>query len=230
MSKLDFTRTTKQPSQDTLQRYHHYLRQTRGSKILFWTVYALVIPVFFLFFRIRQKGKQFVPSKGGVVVAANHKSFFDPFFMAILQKRRIFFVAKAELFAHPILGWIFVRLGAIPIQRGLGDQDAIQTALTLLQSGEMVGIFPEGTRVEKGKESSAKKGAVRLAMDAGVPIVPVGIAGTDGVKQLRFKHKVALVAQPCISQDQDLSRWSQNLWKQIEEAAQQAELISNEKL
>lgn len=126
---------------------------------------------------------------GGCVLAANHLSNFDPWplGMASYPKRYLRFMAKAELFWPP-LGWIVKGAGGFRVRRGQRDDEAIQTAIRLCREGHVVVMFPEGTRRAKGlrkkHEARWRSGAARIALEAGVPLIPAGISGTDRISRL----------------------------------------------
>jgi 1-acyl-sn-glycerol-3-phosphate acyltransferase len=131
-------------------------------------IYALVMP-------IRTVGMENVPEEGGVLLCCNHISNLDPMTMGIKLKRKVKFMAKAELFGVPVLGWLVRQLGAFPVKRGGVGKESIKTALGILRSGEVMGIFPEGTR--NTDSGVAKKGAAHFALRSGAAVVPVAIKG-----------------------------------------------------
>jgi 1-acyl-sn-glycerol-3-phosphate acyltransferase len=140
-------------------------------------------------FRLRASGTENLPREGGYVLSANHVSNFDPWPLGLplFPKRQIRFMAKAELYKSPL--WPILRYGgAFKVRRGEGDTKAIETAIDLVRSGEVVAIFPEGTRRAKGiaKKRVARPhtGAARVALEAGVPLIPAAIAGTDRIMRL----------------------------------------------
>jgi 1-acyl-sn-glycerol-3-phosphate acyltransferase len=155
-------------------------------------LYALVAvlswPVVRLVYRLRVTGREHVPD-GGCVVAANHWSNFDPWPLGLplFPRRFLRFMAKKELFWLP-LGWIVRAGGGFPVDRGGRDTQAIETAVALCRAGHAVVMFPEGTRREKGlrkrREARWHTGAARIALTAGVPLVPAGIAGTERLGRL----------------------------------------------
>lgn len=156
-------------------------------------LYALVAilswPVVKTLFRSRAAGLENVPAEGGFVLAANHFSNLDPWPLGLplFPRRFLRFMAKSELFWFP-LGPIIKAAGAFPVRRGEGDAAALATAVGLCREGHAVVMFPEGTRRLKGlrKTRAAQwhTGAARIALDAGVPLVPAGIAGTDRISRL----------------------------------------------
>ena len=130
-------------------------------------------------FRIHATGAEHVPEDGPAIVAANHKSFLDAFFVGLSTRRRVRFMAKSELFRKPF-GWLLARLGAFPVRRGKGDASALETARAILGAGGVVVMFPEGTRVDEPDAlGSPHHGAGRLARETGAPIVPTAILGTS---------------------------------------------------
>lgn len=155
---------------------------------LYRIIGTLSIPVVKGLYRLRVRGLENVP-EGGFVLAANHTSNFDPWPLGIpfLPKRQLRFMAKAELF-NPILAPILRAGGAFKVRRGEGDVEAMRTAATLAREGEIVVMFPEGTRQKKGlrkkREARPHTGAARIALTAGVPLVPAAIGGTDRLSRL----------------------------------------------
>ena len=139
-------------------------------------------------YRLRSQGVEHVP-QGGLVLAANHTSNFDPWplGMPLFPRRQLRFMAKAELF-NPVLTPILRAGGAFKVRRGEGDIEAMRTATELARQGEIVVMFPEGTRQRKGlrkkHEPRAHTGAARIAITAGVPLVPAAIRGTDRLRRL----------------------------------------------
>lgn len=123
-------------------------------------------------------GKENVPKKGPVVIVPNHKSFWDPFFVAIVLRRPVHFMGKAEHFEGPLAG-VFLRLGAFPVRRGSSDEEALETARAILARGDALALFPEGTRVREEGLGAPKRGAARLAIEAGAPLIPTTITGTE---------------------------------------------------
>ena len=167
---------------------------------LYLAIAALSWPVLKTVFRHRAAGVEHVPTEGGLVLAANHSSNFDPWPLAIplFPRRFLRFMAKSELFWFP-LGKIITAGGAFPVRRGERDEEAIATAIALCREGHAVVMFPEGTRRRKGlrKKHEARwhTGAARIALEAGVPLVPAGITGTDRIGRLgplRVRYGVAV--------------------------------------
>lgn len=135
---------------------------------------------FLLAFRVRIIGAEKVPP-GGALLAGNHVSYLDPVLLWCASPRLVHFMAKKDLWRSGLLGWILDHLLAFPVHREGADRDAISTATSLLKSGDLVGMFPEGTRRRDGSEElgEAHNGVSFIAIRAGAPVVPVGISGTD---------------------------------------------------
>jgi 1-acyl-sn-glycerol-3-phosphate acyltransferase len=151
-----------------------------------------------------------LPASGGAVIAANHLSVADQLFLGILTPRHIAFWAKAEYFRSPgprgrVTRGVVTGLGAIPVERGGGRAalSAFDAAVPVLRSGGLVAVFPEGTRSPDGRLYRGRTGVVRLAHRAGVPIIPVGIRGTDQVRPpgTRFprRHPISITFGPAVA-------------------------------
>lgn len=129
-------------------------------------------------YRTITPGVENVPTATGAVLAGNHESYLDPAMLWCVTPRPCHFMAKRELFTG-VMGWALPRLWSFPVERGAPDRTAITTAVRYLEAGDLVGIFPEGTRRVEGVESEVHGGAAFIALKAGVPIVPVAFVGTD---------------------------------------------------
>jgi len=144
-------------------------------------------------FRIKVKGLENIPKKGPVIICPNHISLLDPPVVGALLNRRIYFMAKEELFRNPFLKFLLgTGLGAFPVKRGTADLSAIKTALNHLKKGRAVGIFPEGTRSKTGKLQKAEPGVAMLAIKSKAPVVPVGIKGRYGL----FSRVIINIGKP----------------------------------
>lgn len=141
-------------------------------------------------FRFRSKGEEHLPRNGGFVLSASHHSNLDPWPLGLplYPERQLRFMAKSEMYRYPPLRWALSNAGAFPVRRGMGDEEAIQKAVELAKAGEVVAIFPEGTRRRKGavKRHKARPhtGAARVALLADVPLVPAAIGGTENLMRL----------------------------------------------
>jgi 1-acyl-sn-glycerol-3-phosphate acyltransferase len=165
----------------TNEEAHRLAREKGVSRPLYAFVHALLVPLMRLYFRMHIAGAEHIPGDGPAIVAPNHKSFLDSFFIAACTRRQLRFMAKTELINAPY-GRLLVRLGAFPVRRGESDADALETALTVLRQGGLLALFPEGTRVRDPEGlGSPRRGAGRIALEAGAPLVPCAITGTEKI-------------------------------------------------
>jgi 1-acyl-sn-glycerol-3-phosphate acyltransferase len=176
---------------------------------------------------VRVAGTEHIPADGGVIVAPNHKNSLDAFFIAIVARRHVRFMAKAELFKGP-LRWLFLRLGAFPVRRGQSDTEALDTAAAILKAGGLVVMFPEGTRVEQPDAlGTPRRGAGRLAIETGVPIVPAALTGTSHLRraalpklrrvQIAFLPAVEPPATPAAGHDRASELIDDRVWPAVQE-------------
>ena len=162
----------------------HHRARTRGvNPLVYWPVRFVLIPFFRLYFRLGRIGREHLPQEGPLLLAANHRSFLDPFVCGAMLKRPVYYVAKKELFANRLQGWFLNALGAFPVDRGRSDQEMLTTARAILDRGDVVLIFPEGTRVRPGGLGQPKRGIGRLALESGAPVVPLAVVGTEDVRR-----------------------------------------------
>jgi 1-acyl-sn-glycerol-3-phosphate acyltransferase len=141
---------------------------------------------------MRFEGLEHIPPSGGALLAYNHVSVLDPLVVAHGAARRgrpVRFLALADLFDDGIVGWSFRRTGQIPLRRGLGDWDAIEQVARVLRSGRLAGMAPEGPISEETSVRPVQRGAARLVLAAGVPLIPVGIWGTQARWSGRGLHR-----------------------------------------
>ena len=171
-------------------------RTTGVNPLVYWLARAVLQPFFHLYFRMSRIGREHIPAEGPVILAANHRSFLDPFVIGCMVRRPCYFVAKKELFSNRFIGWFLNALGAFPIDRGNADRDAMTTAREILERGDVVVIFPEGTRTRPGGLGRPRRGVGRLALETGAPVVPIAVIGTEAVRRgWRIRsHKVRIRA------------------------------------
>src|SRR5215204_4262975 len=165
-----------------LSVYHERTRRRGVNSLVYWPMRWVLKAAILVCFRLRRLGREHIP-EGGVILASNHRSFLDPFAIGCCLRRPIYFVAKQELFKNPLLGWVLNCLGAFPIKRGAADEESVATSLALLERGEAVVIFPEGTRIRTGSLAPPKRGVGRLALQSGSPVVPIAVTNSERARR-----------------------------------------------
>jgi glycerol-3-phosphate dehydrogenase (NAD(P)+) len=170
---------------ERLQRYHDYTRAHSVNWPLYLLARVFMTPFFLIYFRLGRTGRDHGRVSGGLIVAANHRSFLDPFAIgaALPWGRPMNYVAKIELFERRWQGWLLSRLGAFPIRRGEADEMAMETARLAVERGGTVCIFPEGTRIRRGTLAAPKRGVGRLALQTGAPVLPTAVYGSEHVRR-----------------------------------------------
>jgi 1-acyl-sn-glycerol-3-phosphate acyltransferase len=173
--------------------FHARARNKGVNPLVYWLARAVLQPFFHLYFRLSRIGREHVPD-GPVILCANHRSFLDPFVIGTCLRRPVYYVAKQELFKYRFAAWFLNSLGAFPVIRGAGDQDMLATAKAILDRGDAVLMFAEGTRIRPGALGRPKRGVGRLALETGAPVVPVAVIGTETVRKgWRIRpHKVRI--------------------------------------
>ena len=152
-----------------------------------------------LIYRVRAIGRENVPKDGALILAPNHFSQMDHFFIGLYLRRKIRFMAKSQMFGPPVLTYIYEHGGVIPIRRCHHDEEAFTTAFTVLDQGGMLLIYAEGGRSRSGRLGEPKPGVGRLALESGAPVVPVAIYGSAAVrrwKRLRFPKVTVQYGEP----------------------------------
>ena len=184
--------------------------------MLYWlSKYVLLGPLLRVLTRPAIEGLEHVPTRGGAILAGNHLAVIDSFLVPLIIPRRVTFMAKREYFTQPgLVGWLkktfFSSHGQVPVDRSGGSaaRNAIDTAVRILREGRLFGIYPEGTRSPDGRLHKGKTGVARIALETGVPVVPVAVIGTDRVNPIGSRmwrpHKVHIrVGRPL-----DFSRYA----------------------
>ena len=176
--------------------------------------YVLIGPLLRLFFPCKVSGAEYIPESGGVILAGNHVSVADSFFTPLHIKRRVYYLAKAEYFTEKgfkgrLKKVFFTGMGQVPINRGGASaaRDALDTGIRLLKDGKVLGIYPEGTRSPDGRLFKGKTGVARMALEAGVPVVPVVMLGTDKVNPIGSKMWKPGRIQMVVGRPLDFSRY-----------------------
>jgi 1-acyl-sn-glycerol-3-phosphate acyltransferase len=153
------------------------------NPVLYWSARAVLVPFFLVYLRLDRIGREHLPRSGPLLLAANHRSFLDPFVIGTLVRRPVYYMAKRELFESRWQAWLLNALGAFPVDRGAGDEDAIATARAILARGDCVVIFPEGTRTRRGPLGEPRRGVGRLALETGAQVAPIAVIGTEQVRR-----------------------------------------------
>src|SRR4051812_42424206 len=181
-------------------RFHHRSR-TRDPNWVYEAVRIATTLHAWIFFRARGISAEKVPARGPVILAPNHFSFMDHFFLGVSIRRKVRFMAKSQLFARP-MQWIYTHGGVFPVRRGYKDEDAFITAAGILERGGCVAMYCEGGRSRTGELSEKpKRGIGRLALLTGAPIVPVAIHGSSKVrnwKRLQFPKVTVRYGDPIV--------------------------------
>lgn len=151
----------------------------RAQRAYYWTAVSFLWLTFGFSHRFRALGREHVPREGSVIIASNHRHYLDPIFMGLAIPRPVAYMAKAELFAIPVLGLLSRGLYAFPVHRGAGDRAALRAAGRILQDGGALGMFPEGTRQLGPALGEPQAGTAMLSLMTGAPIVPAALLGTE---------------------------------------------------
>ena len=174
------------------------------SKVLYSIGKVLLLPAYKLIYRYKVIGSENMPKQGGVILACNHLSFSDPVLLGLAQKRRLFFMAKSELFRNKFASFIIRHLGAFPVERGAGDGKAIKTGEEILCEGNVMTIFLEGGRTKTGELMRPRSGCALVAQQTMLPVVPACITITGNPKH-RFAKRVIHFSKPLTSEDMGLT-------------------------
>jgi 1-acyl-sn-glycerol-3-phosphate acyltransferase len=184
--------------------------------MFYWVVKAILTPILRVLYRPQVIGMENIPDDGAAILASNHLSFLDSIFLPLMVRRRITFLAKSDFFTEKgVKGFLkkcfFAGVGQVPIDRAGGDASraALDTGLRILAQGKLLGIYPEGTRSPDGRLYRGKTGPARMALEAGVPVVPVVMFGTAevlpaGSSRPRIGPRIKIV----IGKPMDFSRYS----------------------
>jgi len=179
-------------------QFHESARKGVGWTYTF--VRAIVSLPTLLIYRVRAIGVKNVPRNGALILAPNHFSQMDHFFVGLyLLRRKVRFMAKSQMFGPPVLTYIYKHGGVFPVRRGHHDEKSIETALTILGQGEMLLVYAEGGRSRSGKLKEVKPGIGRIALESGAPVVPVAIHGSAKVrrwKRLSFPKITVQFGEP----------------------------------
>jgi 1-acyl-sn-glycerol-3-phosphate acyltransferase len=178
-------------------QFHAAARKGVGWTYTFVRI-VLTLPTM-LIYRVRGIGLENVPREGALVLAPNHFSQMDHFFIGVYLRRKVRFMAKSQMFGPPVLTYIYKHGGVFPVRRGHHDEEAIETAYEILDQGEMLLVYAEGGRSRSQQLGKPKPGIGRIALESGAPIVPVAIHGSArvrGWKRLRFPKVTVQFGKP----------------------------------
>lgn len=176
----------------------------------------ILYPFYRLLFWYSVTGLENIPQTGGVIFSSNHISYLDPVLWIIVIRRRIRFMAKQELFKHPLLGWFLRRMDVFGVERGSGDMAAVKTAIRVVRNGEILGLYPEGTRSKDGKPGRAKTGVALIAKAAKCDVVPAAVICRG---KLRPFKRIRLVVGKPVSYQEIIDRAPDNSRESLRAAA-----------
>jgi len=181
----------------------------------YWLVKAVLTPILRLFFRPTVKGAEHLPASGAAILAGNHTTFLDNLIIPLVVSRRVTFLAKSDYFTGPgVKGKLsksfFSGVGMIPIDRsgGKASEAALATGMKVLTDGDLLGLYPEGTRSPDGRLYRGKTGVARMALEAGVPVVPVGLVGMFAIQPAGKKMPKIGKVEVRIGRPLDFSRYA----------------------
>lgn len=202
--------------------------------MLYRLVYILSNILSRILFRLEKKGIENFPEEGQVILASNHLSFLDPVLIPTASKRRMHFMAKAELFEVPVLGWLIRKFDSFPVKRGMLDKTAIKNSLDVLKSGNVLLLFPEGARSLTGDIQEAKPGVGFIVYHSKSPVVPVLLIGTNrafpmGAWMIRPRKVKVIFGEPLYFDGYFSQRGSRDIYVQIGKDIMSAIKALNEK-
>lgn len=181
------------------RKFHARARANRQGGLVYFLARCVMTPPTLLLYRPRVIGRANVPKRGPAILAPNHFSQMDHFFCGVYLWRHIRFMAKSQLFGPPVLTWILHRGGAFPVRRGKMDEAAFETAKAVLEHENLLLIYAEGGRSRSGKLGQPRPGVGRIALESGVPVIPVAIYGSAevrNIKRLRFPRVTIRFGEP----------------------------------
>lgn len=174
------------------------------SKVLYRVGQAVCRPIMKVFYRYKFINNNSIPHEGAYIIASNHMSFSDPVLLGLGQRRRLFFMAKQELFKNKFFAGLIRALGAFPVERGAGDGKAIKTGEDLIKEGNVMTIFIEGGRTKTGEFMRPRSGCALVAQQMQVPVIPACITITGNPKH-RFAKRVIHFGDPLTPQQLGLT-------------------------
>lgn len=221
---------------EDLQQRAQRIAARRISIWVYRLVRCIIMVVLYPYFRVRRRGGAYLDIEGPMIVAPVHRSNLDTPLMAGLGHRRLRALSKESLFSNRCFGAFLAALGAFPVRRGAADREAMREAVRMLEAGEQLVVFPEGTRQSGPRVEAVFDGMSYLASRTGAVIVPVGIAGTEAAMsagtRLPRRVRVALVAGPPIRPPEgrmtrpQMSRFSEKVRQRLQEAFDEAQALA----
>ncbi|MBR1729406.1 MAG: 1-acyl-sn-glycerol-3-phosphate acyltransferase [Selenomonadaceae bacterium] len=198
---------------------------------MFYSLLKIFFRLFFkIIFRTKVIGLENIPKDGGIILAANHLSNWDPPFLATFFDRKVNYMAKEELFKNKIFATAIRNLGVFPVKRGKADKDAIKHAIKLIKSGDCLGIFPEGTRSKTGEVGKAEPGVTLIAAMTKAPIIPAAIINTNKIfssdnffPQLAVVYGKPMNFSGSLKDKEALEIFSQSIMEEIKKLMQNVE-------
>ncbi|MCD6310507.1 MAG: 1-acyl-sn-glycerol-3-phosphate acyltransferase [Candidatus Eremiobacteraeota bacterium] len=181
-------------------------RKPRARGPWFYRMAHIIVRLILFFRGLKVEDLENLPPEGGVILACNHTSYLDPPVLGSAVDRKVYFMAKSELFKIPVLGTIIRWLDAFPVIRGKPDRKAIRRAEELLASGEVIGIFPEGTRHTTGEIGEPEPGTALISLRTGKPVIPVAIKGTNKFPFACIRVKIGKPLMPPETQGKKVDR------------------------
>ena len=197
-------------------------KDSRISRVFYHVARFIVVGLTRLFTRLEVHGSHHVPVTGAFVLAPIHRSNIDTPIAAAVTRRRLRFMGKDSLWRHQPIRWLLSALGGFPVTRGSADREALARCIAVLKAGEPLVLFPEGTRQSGPIVQPLFDGAAYVAVKASVPIIPVGIGGSEGVmpkgsRMIRPKKCVVIVGQPIMAVADELGRVPRSAVKETTE-------------
>ena len=221
---------------EDLQQRAQRIAARRSSMWVYRSVRRTIMVVLYPYFRVRRRGGEHLDIAGPVIVAPVHRSNLDTPLLAGLGHRRLRALSKESLFSNRYFGAFLSALGAFPVRRGAVDREAMREAVRMLEAGEQIVVFPEGTRQTGPRVESVFDGMSYLASRTGAAIVPVGIAGTESAMatgtRLPRRVRVAMVAGPPIRPPEgrmtrpQMSRFSEEIRQRLQAAFDEAQALA----
>lgn len=221
---------------EDLQQRAQRIAAKRSSMWVYRSVRRTIMTVLYPYFRVRRRGREHLDIDGPVIVAPVHRSNLDTPLLSGMSRRRLRALSKESLFSNRLFGAFLAALGAFPVRRGAADREAIREAIRMLEAGEQVVVFPEGTRQTGTRVGEVFDGVSYLASRTGAAIVPVGIAGSEAAMgtgiRLPRPVRVAMVAGPPIRPPEDrmtrpqITRFSETVRERLQAVFDEAQSLA----